>query len=178
MARGVNKVILVGNLGSDPEIRATQNGESVATLSVATTEQYKDASGQQQEITEWHRVVLWRRLAEVARDYLKKGRQVYIEGKIKTRKWQDKQGQDRYTTEIIGNNLQMLGSSQSGQYSTPPPGMEDYPEYLSQPAQSAVTPMQQPTAMPPTQQTPGQRPRTQQPQQDDFSELYGDEVPF
>ncbi|ODN41274.1 single-stranded DNA-binding protein [Piscirickettsia litoralis] len=178
MARGVNKVILVGHLGSDPEIRSTQSGESVATFSVATTERYKDASGQQQEITEWHRVVLWRRLAEIARDYLKKGRQVYIEGKIKTRKWQDRQGQDRYTTEIIGNNLQMLGSGQSNPHSTPPPVMEDYPEYLSQPTQPIVAQAQPPAAVPPTQQTPGQRARSQQTEQDDFSDLYGDEVPF
>ncbi|QGP63329.1 Helix-destabilizing protein [Piscirickettsia salmonis] len=177
MARGVNKIILVGNLGSDPEIRSTQGGESVATFSVATTEQYKDSSGQQQEVTEWHRVVLWRRLAEVARDYLKKGSQVYIEGKIKTRKWQDKQGQDRYTTEIVGNNMQMLGSGRNSQSSTPPPTMEDYPEFSSQPS---VAPPQQTAALSSPQQNPGQASYSQQrpQQQDSFNESYGDDVPF
>jgi single-strand DNA-binding protein len=110
MARGINKVILIGNLGADPETRAMPSGTTVANLRVATSENGRDKqSGEQQERTEWHRVALFGRLAEVAGEYLKKGSQVYIEGSLRTRKWQDKQGNDRYSTEIIGNELQMLG---------------------------------------------------------------------
>ncbi len=106
----VNKVILVGNLGADPEIRALPNGDPVANIRLATTERYKDkASGEMRELTEWHRVVFFNRLAEVVRDYLKKGSSVYIEGRIRTRKWQDQSGQDRYSTEIMGDQMQMLG---------------------------------------------------------------------
>jgi single-strand DNA-binding protein len=111
MARGINKVILIGNLGNDPEVRATSAGSIVSMISIATSESWKDKNtGQQQDRTEWHRVVFFNRLAEIVRDYLKKGSKVYIEGKLQTRKWQDKQGQDRYTTEIIANELQMLDS--------------------------------------------------------------------
>lgn len=112
MAKGVNKVILLGNLGADPEVRAMPNSDAVTTLSLATTDTWKDKqTGKQQEKTEWHRIILFRHLAEIARDYLKKGSKVYIEGKIQTRKWQDKNtNQDRYTTEIVGNELQMLDS--------------------------------------------------------------------
>ncbi|MGD2113054.1 MAG: single-stranded DNA-binding protein [Gammaproteobacteria bacterium] len=110
MARGVNKVILVGNLGSDPEVRYTAGGDAVANLSVATAESWRDKqSGEKQERTEWHRVVMFRRLGEIAAEYLKKGSQVYIEGRLQTRKWQDKNGNDRYTTEIVANDMQMLG---------------------------------------------------------------------
>jgi single-strand DNA-binding protein len=110
MARGVNKVILIGNLGADPETRAMPSGTTVANLRVATSESWRDKqSGEQQERTEWHRVAFFGRLAEVAGEYLRKGSQVYIEGSLRTRKWQDKQGNDRYSTEIIGNDLQMLG---------------------------------------------------------------------
>jgi len=110
MARGVNKVILVGNLGQDPEVRYTANGAAVANISIATSEQWTDKqSGQKQERTEWHRVVLFGRLGEIAGEYLKKGSQVYLEGKLQTRKWQDQNGQDRYTTEIVANEMQMLG---------------------------------------------------------------------
>jgi len=110
MARGVNKVILVGNLGRDPEVRYMPNGNAVANLTLATTESWKDKqSGDQQEKTEWHRVVMFRRLAEIAGEYLKKGSQIYIEGKLQTRKWQDNAGNDRYTTEIVANEMQMLG---------------------------------------------------------------------
>ncbi len=110
MARGINKVILVGNLGQDPEVRYTAGGAAVATISVATSEQWTDKqSGQKQERTEWHRVVLFNRLGEIAGEYLKKGSQVFIEGKLQTRKWQDQNGQDRYTTEIVANEMQMLG---------------------------------------------------------------------
>ena len=110
MARGINKVILIGHLGADPETRAMPSGMSVANLRLATTESWKDKqSGEQQERTEWHRVALFGRLGEIAAEYLRKGSQVYIEGSLRTRKWQDKEGRDRYSTEIIGNEMQMLG---------------------------------------------------------------------
>ena len=109
MARGVNKVILVGNLGQDPELRYTGSGTAVCNFSLATTESYKDRDGNQVENTEWHRVVAWARLAEICGEYLKKGRQVYIEGQIQTRQWEDKEGQTRYTTEIKAREMQMLG---------------------------------------------------------------------
>jgi single-strand DNA-binding protein len=115
MARGINKVILIGHLGADPETKALPSGTSVANISVATTESFKDKqSDQWQERTEWHRVALFGRLAEVAGEYLHKGSQVYIEGRLRTRKWQDKQGNDRYSTEIIANDMQMLGSRGGG----------------------------------------------------------------
>lgn len=110
MARGINKVILVGNLGQDPETRYTANGAAVTNISVATAEQWKDKeTGERKEKTEWHRVVFFQRLAEVAGEYLKKGSQVYIEGKLQTRKWQAQDGTDRYTTEIVAHEMQMLG---------------------------------------------------------------------
>jgi single-strand DNA-binding protein len=110
MARGINKVILIGHLGADPETRAMPSGMTVANLRLATTESWKDKqSGEQQERTEWHRVALFGRLGEIAAEYLRKGSQVYIEGSLRTRKWQDKEGRDRYSTEIIGNEMQMLG---------------------------------------------------------------------
>jgi single-strand DNA-binding protein len=115
MARGINKVILVGNLGADPETRAMPSGMSVCNLRIATSESWKDRqSGEQQERTEWHRVALFGRLAEVATEYLHKGSQVYIEGSLRTRKWQDKQGNERYTTEIIASDMQMLGGRGAG----------------------------------------------------------------
>ena len=115
MARGVNKVILVGNLGADPEVKYMPNGNAVANVTVATSESWKDKqSGEQKDKTEWHRVVFFRRLAEIAGEYLKKGSQIYIEGKLQTRKWQDKSGNDRYTTEIIANEMQMLGGRGGG----------------------------------------------------------------
>lgn len=110
MARGINKVIIVGNLGNDPEMRYMPSGSAIANLSIATTDSWKDKqSGQLQEQTEWHRVVFFNRLAEIAGEYLRKGSQVYIEGSLRTRKWTDKSGNDRYTTEIVGKDLQMLG---------------------------------------------------------------------
>jgi len=115
MARGVNKVILVGNLGKDPEVRYMPNGNAVANITLATSESWKDKqTGEQQEKTEWHRVVMFRRLGEIAGEYLKKGSQVYIEGKLQTRKWQDNTGNDRYTTEIVADEMQMLGSRGGG----------------------------------------------------------------
>ena len=115
MARGVNKVILIGNLGADPETRAMPSGAQVANLRIATTENWKDrTSGENQERTEWHRVALFGKLAEIAGEYLRKGSQVYIEGSLRTRKWQDKQGNERFSTEIIGNEMQMLGGRGGG----------------------------------------------------------------
>ncbi len=114
MARGVNKAIIVGNLGRDPEVRYTASGNAIANITVATTDNWKDRqSGERQEKTEWHRVVFFGRLAEITGEYLKKGAQVYIEGRLQTRKWEDKSGQERYTTEIVGNELQMLGARAS-----------------------------------------------------------------
>ena len=108
---GINKVIIVGHLGNDPEIRTMPNGEAVANISVATSESWTDKNtGERREVTEWHRIVLYRRLAEIAGQYLRKGSQVYVEGRLKTRKWQDNNGQDRYTTEIQGDVMQMLGT--------------------------------------------------------------------
>ena len=110
MARGINKVILVGNLGADPETRYMPSGGAVTNLSVATSESWKDKqTGEQKDRTEWHKVAMFNRLAEIAAEYLRKGSQVYIEGKIRTRKWQDKDGNDRWTTEIIADEMQMLG---------------------------------------------------------------------
>lgn len=110
----VNKVILVGNLGRDPEVRYMPNGEAVCNFSIATTDNWKDKSGAKQERTEWHNIVMYRKLAEIAGEYLKKGRPVYVEGRLQTRKWQTKEGQDRYTTEIIADQMQMLGGRDSG----------------------------------------------------------------
>jgi len=106
---GVNKAILVGHLGADPELRHTASGTPVATFRVATTERYNDRNGERQERTEWHRVVAWAKLAEICNNYLKKGKQVYIEGRIQTRQWEDQSGNTRYTTEIVANNMVMLG---------------------------------------------------------------------
>lgn len=115
MARGVNKAILIGNLGRDPEVRYSPSGAAVANVSIATTDSWKDKNtGEQQERTEWHRVVFFGRLAEIVGEYLKKGSQVYIEGRLQTRKWQDKEGNDRFTTEIVANDMQMLGSRGGG----------------------------------------------------------------
>lgn len=110
----VNKVILVGNLGRDPEVRYMPNGDAVCNFSIATTDSWKDKNGEKQERTEWHNIVMYRRLAEIAGEYLKKGAPVYLEGKLQTRKWQDKDGNDRYTTEIIADQMQMLGSRGDG----------------------------------------------------------------
>ena len=121
MARGVNKVILIGNLGNDPEVRYLPDGAQVANMSIATSEKWTDkATGELHEQTEWHRVVMFRRLAEIAGEYLGKGSKVYIEGKLQTRKWQDQAGQDRYTTEIVGRELEMLDSRNgNGEDKTP-----------------------------------------------------------
>jgi single-strand DNA-binding protein len=115
MARGVNKVILVGNLGQDPESRTTPGGTTVTNIRIATTDSWTDKqSGEKKEQTEWHTVVMWNRLGEIAAEYLKKGSQVYIEGKLQTRKWQDKEGKDRYSTEVVASDMQMLGGRGGG----------------------------------------------------------------
>lgn len=106
----VNKAILIGNLGKDPDVRYSPDGSAITNITLATTETWKDKSGEKQEKTEWHRVAFFGKLAEIAGEYLKKGSQVYVEGRIQTRKWQDKDGQDRYTTEIVADKMQMLGS--------------------------------------------------------------------
>jgi single-strand DNA-binding protein len=141
MARGVNKVILVGNLGNDPDMRYTAGGAAVANISIATAESWRDKeSGEQQERTEWHRVVFFGRLAEIVGEYLRKGSQIYVEGRLQTRKWTDKEGQDRYTTEIVANEMQMLGGKSGGSAN-----YESAPQ--SQPQKSnAPAPSSNPTA--------------------------------
>lgn len=115
MARGINKVILVGNTGADPEVRYMQNGNAIATISIATSETWKDKqTGEKQEKTEWHRVVFFNKLAEIVAEYVRKGHKLYVEGSLRTRKWQDQQGQDRYTTEIVANDMQMLDGKAGG----------------------------------------------------------------
>jgi single-strand DNA-binding protein len=126
MAGGVNKVILIGNLGADPEMRYTQGGQGVCELRLATNESWMGKDGTRQERTEWHRIVVWGKKAEVVSKYLKKGRQVYVEGRLQTRSWDDKEGQKRYTTEIIANDVQFLGGREGGggggdRDSEPPP---------------------------------------------------------
>ncbi|EPL1176382.1 single-stranded DNA-binding protein [Morganella morganii] len=143
-SRGVNKVILIGNLGQDPEVRYLPQGGAVTNITLATSESWRDKqSGEMKEKTEWHRVVVFGKLAEVAGEYLKKGSQVYIEGQLQTRKWQDQQGQDRYSTEVvvnIGGSMQMLSGRSSGSDSAPPSGGRE--------------PQQQRTQRPPTQNEP------------------------
>ena len=129
----VNKVILLGNLGRDPETRYTTSGDPVTNLRIATTEQWKDKSGEKQERTEWHTVVLFGRQAEVAGEYLKKGRSVYIEGRLQTRKWQDKDGQDRYSTEIVADRMQLIGSARDA-------GAGGDVEFGSAPARTGAAP--------------------------------------
>lgn len=116
---GVNKVILIGNLGKDPEVRHLENGAAVANFPIATTESYKDKNGNRQDQTEWHNIVLWRGLAEIAEKYLRKGNQIYIEGKLRSRSWEDKEGNTRYITEVVGDNMTMLGGRPSDQSNTP-----------------------------------------------------------
>jgi len=134
MARGINKVILVGNIGKDPEAKFMPNGNAVTNITVATSESWKDKqTGQQQERTEWHRIVFFNRLAEIASEYLKKGSKVYIEGALRTRKWQGQDGQDRYTTEIVASEMQMLDSrGGSAGYDNSAPMQQDAPQ-ASQP---------------------------------------------
>ncbi len=157
MARGVNKVILIGNLGRDPEVRYMPSGQAVANVTIATSETWRDKqTGDQQERTEWHNVVFFGRLAEIAGEYLRKGSQVYVEGSLRTRKWQDKEGRDRYTTEIIANEMQMLGG-RGGQ------GGGDFAGRPSEPA--------------PRQQQPAQPAAKTQAPAGDFED-FDDDIPF
>ena len=138
--RGVNKVILVGNLGQDPEVRYTQGGAAITNCSIATSESWKDKqTGQPQERTEWHRVVFFNRLGEIAGEYLRKGSKVYVEGQLRTRKWQDRDGQDRYTTEIVGKELQMLDSKGDNQIQQSAP-QQQTPQQGTGPQQEQATP--------------------------------------
>ena len=142
MARGVNKVILIGNLGADPEVRYSPSGAAVTNVRLATTDSWRDKqTGEQQERTEWHRVVYFGKLAEIAGEYLRKGSKVYVEGRLQTRKWQGQDGQDRYTTEVVGNDMQMLDSRGGGGGGAPmgggdggSRGQESAPAEPSQPA--------------------------------------------
>ena len=167
----VNKVILVGNLGRDPEVRYMPNGEAVCNFSIATTDSWKDKSGAKQERTEWHNIVMYRKLAEIAGEYLKKGRPVYVEGRLQTRKWQTKEGQDRYTTEIIVDQMQMLGGRDGGSNASYDGGMDqssggnDYDQ--SSNSQSSA-----PTRQAPTQSS--SKPATTGSGFDDFE----DDIPF
>ncbi|KAF7788560.1 single-strand DNA-binding protein [Pseudoalteromonas rubra] len=174
MARGVNKVILVGNLGQDPEVRYMPNGNGVANISIATTDSWKDKNtGQMQERTEWHRVVLFGKLAEVAGEYLRKGSQVYIEGRLQTRKWTDQGGQERYTTEIVvdmGGQMQMLGGRgeqgggqyQGGQQGGQNYGQSNYGNNANQGGQSQYGQQQQGGFAPQQSQQPQQPQHNQQ----------------
>ena len=169
MARGVNKVILIGNLGNDPDVRFTPSGSAVANLSVATSDSWTDKNtGQRQDRTEWHRVVVFNKLAEICQQYLRKGSKVYLEGRLQTRKWQDAQGQDRYSTEIVANDMQMLDSRQDGMGGGAPMGGYQQPQQQAAPQQQYSAPapqqpaQQQQYAAPQAQQ---QRPASQQPAQ-------------
>lgn len=180
--RGVNKVIIVGNLGRDPEVRYMTNGDAVTTISVATSEVWKDKqTGQQQERTEWHRIVFFRQLAQIAGQYLRKGSKVYLEGRLQTRKWQGQDGSDRYTTEIVANEMQMLDSrntSQGGYDQAPPMGSSQF----EQPQQNYAAPAQPQRQAPPQQQAPQQPAPQQQPapatQSNQQFEDFDDDVPF
>jgi len=127
MSKGINKVILIGNVGKDPEIRYTQNGNAVATFSLATTERRKSAEGQWTDHTEWHNIVAWGKTAETCNQYAKKGTQLYLEGRIQTRKWQDKDGNNRYTTEIVVNQMVLLGRGPGGGARPEYPGGDSFP---------------------------------------------------
>ena len=176
MARGINKVILVGNLGNDPETRYSQSGSAITTISVATSESWKDKNGEQQERTEWHRVKFFGRLAEIAGEYLKKGRPVYVEGRLKTRKWQDKDGKDNYTTEIVAEQMQLLGGREGGGgggggYGG---GQGGNPEDYSQEAPSAPS---RPAARPAAAQRPAPAPAPTQKSSTGFDDM-DDDIPF
>lgn len=139
---GVNKVILIGNLGQDPEIRYMQNGKAVANLSIATSESWSDQQGHKQEKTEWHRITAYDKLAEIIGEYVKKGSKIYVEGKLQTRKWQDQQGQEKYTTEVIINQMQMLDGKKDGGNSGGQPAQPARPQSTPQrpPQQAAPQP--------------------------------------
>ena len=208
-SRGVNKVILVGNLGRDPELRYMPNGNAVANFTIATSETWKDQQGQQQERTEWHNIVMYRRLAEIAGEYLKKGAKVYIEGSLKTSKWQDQQsGQDKYKTEIVANEMQMLDGRQGGNsgmgnqggYGAQAPQQQSYgsgsapaaPAQQSAPAYQPQQQQQKPAYQPVQQQQapaqssapakPAQQPQQQPQQQQSYTpnldDGWDDDIPF
>lgn len=139
-SRGVNKVILIGNLGQDPEVKYMPNGNAVANLTLATSESWKDQQGQVQDRTEWHRLTMYRKLAEIAGEYLSKGGKIYVEGKLQTRKWQDQQGQDRYTTEIIVDQMQMLDSKSDNAIPQQRPQQQPQGGYQQQPAMNQQQP--------------------------------------
>lgn len=169
MARGVNKVIIVGNLGQDPEVRYTPSGSAVANVSIATTEQWKDKqTGETNEKTEWHRVVFFNRLAEIVAEYLKKGRQIYIEGRLQTRKWQDQSGNDRYTTEIVANEMQMLGGREGGGSSGFDQGMDQSQAQQPQPTARAAS----------TAPATGDAKPAKAPEQGGAYDDFDDDIPF
>ena len=173
MARGINKVILVGNLGQDPEVKYMPSGNAVTNITLATSDTWKDKqTGQPQERTEWHRVVFFNRLAEIAGEYLRKGSKVYVEGSLRTRKWQDQSGQDRYTTEIVASEMQMLdsrgGDNMGGQGGYA--GNQDPMGYGQPPAQQA-----RPSA---PQSRPQNQPAQQQPQPAAGFDDFDDDIPF
>ncbi|MEA3291594.1 MAG: single-stranded DNA-binding protein [Pseudomonadota bacterium] len=167
MARGINKVILIGNLGSDPEVRYLPSGSAVANVSVATSDSWKDKNtGERQERTEWHRVAFFGRLAEIVGEYLKKGSKVYVEGRLQTRKWQGQDGQDRYTTEIVASEMQMLDSRGGGAG-----------DFGGQYDQTAPAPAPAPSK--PRQQAAGGKPADQAaPAQGGAFDDYDDDIPF
>jgi len=170
-SRGVNKVILIGNLGQDPEVKYMPNGNAVTNISIATSETWKDKNtGQQQEKTEWHRIVMFGRLAEITGEYLRKGSKVYLEGRLQTRKWQDHGGQDRYSTEVIANEMQMLDSRGGGTASMGGGYQQQDNGFSNQPASAQQAPAQPASA----QQAPAQPAPAAEPQSGDFE----DDIPF
>ena len=171
----INKVILIGNLGRDPEVRYTPSGAAVCNVSVATTRNWKDkSSGDKVEETEWHRVVFYDRLAEIAGEYLKKGRPVYVEGRLKTRKWQDKDGKDNYTTEIVAEQMQLLGGREGGGGGGYGGGQGGNPEDYSQEAPSAPS---RPAARPAAAHRPAPAPAPAQKSSTGFDDM-DDDIPF
>lgn len=176
MARGINKVILVGNCGQDPETKYMPSGGAVTNLSIATSESWKDKqTGQPQERTEWHRVVFFNRLAEIAGEYLRKGSQVYIEGSLRTRKWQDQSGQDRYTTEIVANEMQMLGGRTEAAAGQARPMQERPAQQGGYPNQGGMNAANAPQGGFGGQ--PASQP-AQQPQQPPGMDSFDDDIPF
>ncbi|MGH1438570.1 MAG: single-stranded DNA-binding protein [Cellvibrionaceae bacterium] len=174
MARGINKAILVGTLGQDPEVRYLPSGGAVTNISIATNESWKDKqTGQQQERTEWHRIVFFNRLAEIAGEYLKKGSQVYIEGKLQTRKWQAQDGTDRYSTEIVANEMQMLGGRQGAGMGGG--GMDEYNQSGYGGQQAAPS---SPQAQAAPSQRPQQAPQKQAPAAPPAMDSFDDDIPF
>lgn len=182
MARGINKVILVGNVGGDPDVKYMPSGSAITNISIATSESWKDKqTGQQQERTEWHRVVFFNRLAEIAGEYLKKGQQVYVEGSLRTRKWQDNNGNDRYSTEIVANEMQMLGGRSNNNMGGGYDNMNN--NYNPAPQQNKPAPQQSNNqnfggnAPAPQQNFAGSAPAPQQNNARNFED-FDDDIPF